>query len=89
MTCNCEICRHDYGRIGFKKYRKWHSKYVGKLKKRMHRLESEGIKFGDLCSDNPKEVEMAVLQVTFEEALLLYYEARNVKRYGNWRGKGE
>lgn len=85
MVCNCEICRHDYDRIGFKKYRKWHSKYVGKLKKHLHRLKSEGIKFGYLCSDNKKEVEWACVYSTYEEAMCLYYEARNVKRCGNWR----
>lgn len=57
------------------------------MRKRLHKLESEGIKFGYFGSDNKKEVEWICLKTNIEEAMCLYYEARNVKRYGNWRGK--
>ena len=87
MICNCDVCRHSYKIIGFKKYRKWNSKFVGRMRKRLHRLKSEGITSGYLCSDNKKEVEWACLKDNIEEAMCLYYEARGLKRQGNRRRK--
>lgn len=57
------------------------------MRKRLHRLKSEGITSGYLCSDNKKEVEWACLKDNIEEAMCLYYEARGLKRQGNRRRK--
>lgn len=79
--CNCELCRHSYKRIGYKKYRKWNARYTSYLRKQLRKLKCMGIRRGTLDSENPLEVEYACVQDTLSASIVVYTEARLDKKW--------
>lgn len=60
--CHCELCRHDYKKIGIKKSIKWNSKMYNYYKKELKKLRDRGIRSGSLTSKNILEIKYIIVK---------------------------